>query len=492
MEFPGLGEQFSKTSWHKIKVVVLGDLMLDHYIHGHVSRISPEAPVPVLKHQREQEVLGGAANVGCNLVGLGAKAAVLGVAGDDAAANRLKDLAQQRNIELDIVTDISRPTTAKLRVVAGQQQVVRIDREESRELSIDIRNQLLTKLKVHLEESSALILSDYGKGVISTQIAQSAIEVATAMNVPILVDPKGMSFEKYRGATFITPNSGEFAAICGDENDDISLTTRKAQTLTGELGLQGLIVTLGARGILWATNSEHGHQPALAKEVFDVSGAGDTVISTLAASLGANWDLRDAVYLANMAASIVVGKHGTAPIEAAELEAAASTTDRQVREAFLETHRWDSASELVDYWRAKGERVVFTNGCFDLLHVGHITLLEKAKALGHRLVIGLNSDRSVSELKGQSRPIVEDGNRARVLSALSSVDLVVLFDEDTPIDLIKALKPDILVKGEDYRGKLVVGQAEVESWGGRVELVPLVEGQSTTNLAARSKERLPS
>ena len=226
-------------------------------------------------------MLGGAANVGRNLVGLGAKAAVLGVAGDDAAANRLKDLAQQRNIELDIVTDISRPTTAKLRVVAGQQQVVRIDREESRELSIEIQNQLLTKLKIHLEESAALILSDYGKGVISTQIAQSAIKAATAMNVPILVDPKGMSFEKYRGATFITPNSAEFAAICGDENDDISLTTRKAQTLAGELGLQGLIVTLGARGILWATNSEHGHQPALAKEVFDVSGAGDTVISTL-------------------------------------------------------------------------------------------------------------------------------------------------------------------------------------------------------------------
>jgi D-beta-D-heptose 7-phosphate kinase/D-beta-D-heptose 1-phosphate adenosyltransferase len=468
------------------RILVVGDLMLDVYLWGEVSRISPEAPVPVVRLSRRSETPGGSGNVLLNLAGLGLEVAAAGFVGDDETGSRLVRQLEQAGITTDgVVSWKGRPTIVKTRVIGGHQQMIRIDEEPTTPVSPDDQDRLMEMACHRLEEGlAAIILSDYQKGALSERLCQCLIAEARRRGIPILVDPKGRDFRKYRHATTLTPNRQEFevAAGLGDQSDGAFADA--GHRLRGELGLDFLVVTEGERGITLFDERGAGRFPAVAREVFDVSGAGDTVIATLTAGIVTGLGVDDALALANLAAGIVVGKVGTTPIDRGELldalradAAAAHLQKIFTLEALLRT---------VAQWRARGERIVFTNGCYDLLHVGHVTLLARAQHSGTRLIVGLNTDRSVRALKGDSRPVVNQGDRAQVLASLSSVDAVILFDEDTPLRLIEAIRPDVLVKGGDYSEEQVVGADEVKSWGGTVLLVPLVEGRSTTKMLSRT------
>lgn len=474
-----IARQFANSS-HTI--LVIGDVMLDRYLIGNVNRISPEAPVPVVLLNTRDERAGGAANVAANLTGLGLKAQMLGCIGDDEAGKTLTKLMQTCNIDTQFMMQSAhRPTVAKTRVMSGNQQIVRIDDESSAPFYETENQQLMAQVSLALEtKPSLVILSDYAKGTLNDANSQAIIVACSALNIPVIADTKGRDYSKYRGATAITPNKKETAEACGVDINDNANLLKAAQKLNGFLQTHFIAVTRGEEGISLIQEKTIEHIPATAKQVFDVSGAGDTVISTLAAGLVHGLNAYEALQLANIAAGIVVGKVGTVPVNNAELISTLLQADGKSQADKI----CDKTQLLatVNAWKANKQKIVFTNGCFDLLHAGHVTYLEAAKKTGDKLILGLNTDRSVSALKGPSRPVVHEGDRARVLAALESVDAVILFDEDTPLALIDAIRPDVIVKGDDYTEEQVVGGKEVKAYGGAVKLIPLVLGRSTSNI----------
>lgn len=467
----------------QFKVLVVGDIMLDRYIHGEVDRISPEAPVPVLRHVQRYERAGGAANVAMNLAGLGCHAVLAGFWGNDTEQTELAAILEKAGVDTVGVVTSSLPTISKTRIVGRRQQLLRLD-IESLDAPSAVELQRLQERAVGLvSKVHAVILSDYAKGALSRELCEAVIRAARAANVPVLADPKTPDFSKYTGATTVCPNLGELSLATGVAAHHTEELLAAAKQQLVEHDLQFLTVTMSEKGITLLRRDGVYHSPARAREVFDVSGAGDTVIATLAAGLAGGLAVATMVDLANLAAGIVVGKVGTVPVAAHELVAALTpSSGLSAGEKVLDLPRMVTR---VAEWRASGETIVFTNGCFDLLHVGHITLLEECRRFGSKLVLGLNSDASVCRLKGPSRPIVGERERARVMAALAAVDAVVLFEEDTPLELIGALRPNVLVKGGDYTIETVVGHELVMAAGGRVEIVPTVEGFSTTNLVSR-------
>jgi D-beta-D-heptose 7-phosphate kinase/D-beta-D-heptose 1-phosphate adenosyltransferase len=477
------------SAFSKATIMVLGDVMLDRYLWGEVKRISPEAPVPVVNIRERSDVLGGAGNVAANLKGLGAAPILIGVCGNDENGNKLRRILGEKTIECRLIGDPTRQTITKTRVMGKNQQLFRLDEEDIAILSPETEETLLLEVTNHLESCQAVILSDYGKGLFQTPcFCRKVIEQCREKKIPVFIDPKGKAWERYGGALCVTPNLSELGLVYASEiASDLDAIKQAAQSVCDAYQFETLLLTLGERGMcLVEKKSPPILIPAKAREVYDVSGAGDTVIATLALSVATGFSFKQAAGLANTAAGIVVGKIGTQPILREELEAALKQHDLENRLTVSgKTSSRDAAILQIQAWRAAGDSIVFTNGCYDLLHPGHIDLLKRSKALGDRLVVGLNTDASVRRLKGKTRPILTETDRSAVLGALSSVDLVVLFDEDTPLRLIEALRPDVLVKGADYKIESVVGREVVESCGGRVVLQPLLEGYSTTGIVNR-------
>ena len=471
----------------RLKVLVVGDIMLDRYIVGDVERISPEAPVPVLRHVHRYERPGGAANVAMNLAGLGCRALLAGFWGNDAEQRELAALMKAADIDTRGVVTGTLPTISKTRIVGRTQQMMRLD-VESREAVPGAEMSRLTEQAVALVgEADAVVLSDYAKGALCKELCAAVIAKARAAGKPVLADPKTRDFGKYAGATTVCPNLGELAAATGVESFRTESLLGAGRALVRTNGLEYLVVTMSEKGItvLRGEGERDFYSPARAREVFDVSGAGDTVIATLAAGLAGGLKIETAVELANVAAGVVVGKVGTVPIAAHELISAMTpSAGYSTAEKVLS---WEQLRVRVKNWRESGETIVFTNGCFDILHVGHISLLEECRRFGSKLVLGLNADASISRLKGPERPIVKELERARVMAALGAIDAVVLFGEDTPLELIRAIQPDVLVKGGDYSVETVVGHEDVIAAGGRVEIVPTVQGFSTTNIVNKMK-----
>jgi len=458
----------------KSNILVFGDVMLDIYVSGSVDRVSPEAPVPVLKPFKEEIRLGGAANVALNLSSLGSKVSLIGISGKDSSSTQIFNLLKENKIKNEIVKS-NLPTITKLRLLSSKQQLLRVDNEE--EFTKEDWNFAKKRFdkSIELNSNNLLIISDYGKGTL--QDIPGLIKKAKKFKKIVLVDPKGNNFSKYQGADVITPNFSEFIGEVGAVESEREITS-KANSLIKSLKLGALLVTRGSEGMT-LFNKEKGKVvrsdfPTQAQEVFDVSGAGDTVIASVAAALSTGLDMTSAVKLANIAAGIVVGKSGTAAASIAEIEPHFTGEDLVFSLKEAKKH-----SAML---RKNDKKIVFTNGCFDILHAGHVHYLEQAKELGDELVVGLNSDSSVKTLKGSSRPINNLQQRAKVLSSLKCVDRIVSFTDETPIKLIKEIKPDVLVKGGDYKVKDVVGHKEIKSWGGEVKIIPLVPGLSTTSI----------
>lgn len=480
--------KLSLPSFNKARVLVVGDVMLDRYWHGSTNRISPEAPVPVVKVTDSEDRAGGAANVALNMSALGAKVQLMGVIGKDENGSSLRQRLQAATIKPDLVVSGSCPTMTKLRVISRHQQLIRMDFEEP--VPTQAAKELAERVEAALRSSAktpfgAVILSDYAKG--SLLEVQAMIKAIRQHRIPVFVDPKGSDFQRYRGATLLTPNLHEFEAVVGPCKNEAELV-KKGQTLMKSLQLEALLVTRGEHGmtLLTRANKKSGelHLPARAVEVFDVTGAGDTVISVLAAAVAAGESLEHAVALSNVAAGIVVGKLGTATVSVPELSEALHR-ERGVERGVVSE---DQLAILLKDAKQRGEKVVFTNGCFDILHAGHVSYLEEARKLGDRLVVAINSDSSVRKLKGAGRPINWCEDRMLVLSKLAAVDWVVSFSDDTPERLLKKLKPDVLVKGGDYTVKQVVGAPIVQGYGGEVKVLSLVGNRSTTAIVNRIKK----
>ncbi|MEP0708291.1 MAG: D-glycero-beta-D-manno-heptose-7-phosphate kinase [Parvibaculum sp.] len=467
----------------RARVALAGDVMLDRFVYGEVSRISPEAPIPVLRVGEERVMPGGAGNVARNLAALGARVDFLSVVGDDEAGKELKSALDAEAVTSALTVDPARETTVKMRFVAMGQQVLRVDRETHLPLGNAPTETLIAALTAALDAKDVLVLSDYGKGVLTPAVLAAAISAARGKGLPVVIDPKGRDYARYAGADVVTPNRKELGEATGlpVENDEEIVAAARA--LIMQHGIGAVVVTRAQAGMSVVTADGVTHLKAEAREVFDVSGAGDTVVSTLAAALGSGLSLPEAAALANSAAGIVVGKVGTAVVHGDEL--AAKLRERELSALEAKVAGLESARDIVEAWRARGLSVGFTNGCFDLLHPGHVTLLDKARTLCDRLVVGLNSDQSVKRLKGEDRPVQPEIARATVLAALQSVDLVVIFEEDTPARLIETLRPGLLVKGGDYKVSEIVGADFVQAHGGRVEIVDIVPGFSTTGTIAR-------
>lgn len=461
-------------------VLVVGDVMLDRYWHGATSRISPEAPVPVVRVEQHEDRPGGAANVALNLAALGAPAFLVGVTGTDEAADSLSDSLQAVGVTTRFQRIAGQPTIVKLRVMSRHQQLLRVDFEEAFRTDAVA---LSTDVEALLDQVRVLVLSDYGKGALKNH--QRLIQAARQRGIPVLADPKGKDFAIYRGASLITPNLSEFEAIVGRCTDEADLVAKGQQLMT-ELELGALLVTRGEHGMtLLRPGHSALHLPARAREVFDVTGAGDTVISTLAGAIAAGEELPQAVALANLAAGIVVGKLGTAAISAPELRRAVQREQGSERGVLS----LDQLLLAIEDARAHGEKIVFTNGCFDILHAGHVTYLEQARAQGDRLIVGVNDDGSVTRLKGPGRPINSVDRRMAVLAGLGAVDWVVSFGEDTPERLLTEVRPDVLVKGGDYGVEQVVGADIVKAYGGEVRVLGLVENSSTTAIVEKIRHQ---
>ena len=458
------------------KVLVIGDVMLDRYVQGSVNRISPEAPIPVLKHTDTITKLGGAANVAQNLRDLGCEVMLCSVIGDDSAGEELAKLLAKSGIVGKLVVQKARPTTVKTRFMADGHQMLRLDDETTDTISSESEQSLWREFIPLTKEVDAVVLSDYSKGVLTDTIISMATTFTEGK--PVVVDPKRASFRSYAGATVITPNEKEFwtAFPCYWGNN---INNMLAMLRTSEIGSTSVLVTQSEKGMTLFEQKDNQfvepfHVDAHAKAVVDVCGAGDTVVSTLTACLAIGMSLQEATMKANLAASIVVGKLGVASVTAQELRGAShEITDHVTREA---------AVDIIASWRSRGFTIGFTNGCYDLVHPGHVRMLRKCRDECDRLVVGLNSDASVRRLKGDSRPVQNEEARAAVLSGLSAVDLVVIFDEDTPRELIETLSPDVLMKGADYTVDKVIGADHVLAAGGEVKLIPLEEGHSTSSL----------
>ena len=471
-----------QSGWRETRVLVVGDVMLDQYIWGEVARVSPEAPVPVVRTTMREDRPGGAANVAMNLAGLGASVTLVGFGGGDREQDVLESIAAEAGIATRLTKVAGVATTTKLRILSGHQQMMRVDNESAGGFSTQDYYPLLIDALGALESCGVLILSDYAKGTLTEEVCQSLIQRAKRLHIPILVDPKVPDFARYRGATCICPNRKELALATGRSADDLLELLSAGMDWVRSLELDFMAVTLGENGIAVLERDTSQHVSAIVRQVFDVSGAGDTVIAVLALAVASGVSLKVAAELANVAAGIVVGKVGTVPITKAELVGA--LTEREHAGMLEKVLGLDQLLARVASWRSNGQHLVFTNGCFDILHIGHISLLEEARRKGDRLIVAVNSDSSVRALKGPLRPIVGERERSQILAALSAVDAVVIFSEATPLRLIQAIRPDVLVKGGDYTRDTVVGAREVQAWGGRVELVPLREGISTSRLIA--------
>ena len=469
------------------RMLVVGDLMLDRYLIGDVARISPEAPVPVVRLGRETVSVGGAGNVALNLAGLGVHADVAGWTGDDEPGARLRELLGLAGVRVQGVEVIrGRPTTTKTRVLSGQQQLVRIDDEDVTARPVVERRAWDERIVALLDAGyDSLVISDYNKGVLAEDLCRRLIQRARARGIPVLVDPKGRDYGKYRGATTVTPNETELAATTQVSATDPGELIESAVRLRELLDLDFVTLTRGEAGISLIEAGGTRHVPARAREVFDVSGAGDTAIATLAAGISAGLDAHDAAVLANLAAGIIVGKTGTVPIRQDELLAVLGPAESAPQPLDDKVVTLESAVALVGRWRSEGHEVGFTNGCFDLVHAGHVTYLDWARRHCDRLVVALNTDSSVRALKGDGRPVNAEDARARVLAGLAAVDAVVYFSEPTPLSVIEAVRPDVLIKGEDYAESEIVGAKEVRSWGGHVLRAPLTEGHSSTAMLER-------
>lgn len=455
-------------------ILVLGDLMIDHYLWGSCERISPEAPVQIVDISRETTVLGGAGNVINNLVTLGAKVFVSSVIGDDANGAELLEMLRAVDVDTsNIVMQNGRKTSKKSRIIASSQQVLRYDKESRDSINDDEADKILNSLRNDMRSYDAVILSDYGKGVLSEYLCQGVISLCKKSGIKVLVDPKGSDYSKYKGAYLLTPNKKEAILATKIEIKDRDSLKNALLKLKQECELSISMITLSEEGIA-TYEDEMRIFPTVAKEVFDVTGAGDTVIASIAYALSAGENIDKAASFANLAAGVVVGKIGSATVSLDEIEEYEASLHKSSSDAHIKS--FDEINSIVSRCRKEGKKVVFTNGCFDILHVGHVKYLQEAKSFGDVLIVGLNSDASVKRLKGESRPVNIAEDRAYILAALEAVDFVVPFEEDTPHELIKMIKPDTLVKGGDYKGKIVVG----EEFSGELKLVDFVDGKSTT------------
>ncbi len=472
--------------WPERRLLVVGDVILDKYIWGEVQRISPEAPVPIVRTTHQSNQPGGAANVALNITKLGGQSVLVGFTGGDEDEALLTQSLRANGISSNFVISSGFPTISKLRILGGRQQMLRLDTERLGTRKQEDYTRLLELVFERLPQCHAVVLSDYAKGTLTPDVCQAIIQRARELGIPVLVDPKAADFSRYHGATTICPNLGELTAATGVGTNDLKTVLDAAEAMVTPLDLKFLTVTLSEKGIALVRPGKSFVDPAQARQVFDVSGAGDTVIAVLSLCVASNLEPESSIQLANLAAGVVVGQVGTVPVEKHQLLAALSPEI-----ALHAENKVVTLSELltrVAQWKSNGDHVVFTNGCFDLLHIGHITVLEQSRRFGDRLIVAINSDDSVSRLKGSGRPIVGANERARVLAALSAVDAVVIFDEPTPLQLIVSARPDVIVKGGDYDTDTVVGAREVQSWGGQVRIVPTVEGFSTTGLIARGSK----
>ena len=462
------------------RLLVIGDVMLDRYWHGEASRVSPEAPVPVVKVGNREDRPGGAGNVALNMAALGSAVRLVGIVGNDETGLELLSRLNAAGVYCDFLQSADKPTITKLRVIGQHQQLIRLDFEQEFEAA-DI-NGLQGKVESLIGDSQVMVLSDYGKGAL--QETANLIELGRSKDIPIIVDPKGTNFEKYRGATLLTPNLSEFEAVAGYSNNEEEFVD-KGLRLVKDLNLEAILITRGEHGMtLIRPDSPELHLPARAQEVFDVTGAGDTVISVLAAAMAAGDGLADSTALANLAAGLVVGKLGTAAISGPELRRAVLVE--------LDSGRGVMTAEqlqiAVQDAKAHDEKIVFTNGCFDIVHAGHVGYLAKAKQLGDRLIVAINDDESAHRLKGPGRPINPVERRMAVLAGLEAVDWVVSFSEDTPEPLLEFLQPEILVKGGDYTMDEVVGGDYVNSYGGEVRVLEFLDDCSTSAIMEKMKE----
>ncbi|MGJ0364303.1 D-glycero-beta-D-manno-heptose-7-phosphate kinase [Aliarcobacter cryaerophilus] len=466
----------------KPNILVIGDLMIDHYLWGSCDRISPEAPVQVVNVKKESSVLGGAGNVINNLVALGSVVDVISVIGNDSVANELKSLLEKIDVPTsNLVVENNRKTSKKSRLIASQQQVLRYDMESIDDINENSHKQIIQTLEKNIDKYSSIILSDYGKGVLTTNLTKEIIKIANKNSIKVLVDPKGKDYSKYKGSYTLTPNKKEAMEATNIDIKDESSLIEALKSLKTQCELEVSLITLSEQGIA-IFDDELTIKPTVAREVYDVTGAGDTVIASITFALGNNLDIKDAIYFANLAAGVVVGKIGSA-----------TTTLDEIYEYEYSLHKSNSTSHIKTFDEIKtlssklhnqGKKIVFTNGCFDILHVGHVKYLEVAKSYGDVLILGLNADSSVRKLKGPTRPINTQDDRAYILASLESVDYVVIFEEETPYELIKLIKPHVLVKGGDYEGKEVVGQDIAYE----LKLVQFVDGKSTTNTIKRIQE----
>ena len=464
---------------HSPKILIIGDLMIDHYLWGTCDRISPEAPVQVVNIKSENLTLGGAGNVIKNLNALGAKVDVISVIGDCDTSKELVELLKELKLKtIHLVTQKGRITSRKSRIISDQQQVVRYDRESTDEINNKSQSIIIKTFIEIINNYDLILLSDYGKGVLTYELTQSLISIANKQDKKILVDPKGLDFSKYKGAYLLTPNKKEASEATNILIKDVKSLTLAISSLKEQCNLDFSIVTLSEEGVAIFDNELRIH-PTVAKEVFDVTGAGDTVLASLGFALACNISIDDAVKFANLASGVVVSKIGSATVTLNEiieyeLSLTKTSSDKHIK-------NWNQISSIVSELKNNNKKIVFTNGCFDILHIGHIKYLEAAKNFGDILILGLNSDCSVQKLKGENRPINHQDDRARILASLEVIDYVVIFDEDTPIDLIHLIKPDILVKGGDYEGKEVIGQDIAKE----LKIVKFIDEKSTTNTIER-------
>ena len=475
----------SINSLGKSRVACIGDLMLDRFVYGQVERTSPEAPVPILRTDHDVDMLGGVGNVVRNLVYLGARATLLSVIGDDAVGRRLTGLVgREERVEPYLLVQQGRISTEKTRFVAGCQQLLRTDSETTEAITPRSAERLLGFAREAFAGCDVVVLSDYAKGVFTADLVPRLIEAAREAGRPVVVDPRGPDFGRYAGATVLTPNRTELGVAAGARLETDNAIVDACRRLIARHDVGAILVTRGRDGMtLVSAGGCVAHLKADAREVFDVSGAGDTVVATLAAALGQGMDLNSAARLANAAAGVAVGKTGTAAVSAADLLHATHAGDLSAPKAKIVPLA--AALDATAGWRARGQRVGFTNGCFDLLHPGHVSLLRQARQAADRLIVGLNSDASVRRLKGADRPVQREAARAQVLASLETVDLVVVFTEDTPVQLIEALRPDCLIKGSDYKVAVVVGADIVQSYGGRMLIAEIEPGHSTTGIIRR-------
>ena len=473
------------SSLSDARLLCVGDVMLDRFVYGAVDRISPEAPIPVLRVTREKHMPGGVGNVALNVAALGAAVTLIAVIGRDSAGQELENLLKTEGIVADLVAAPTRQTTVKSRFISANQQVLRVDREETAAIDKITEESILTALGRHIAKAQAIILSDYKKGLLTPRVIEGVIAAARKAGIPVIVDPKDTNFAIYKGATVITPNRKELeaaSAMTCKADDEVRAACMKQ---IAAHGFQAVLATRSQDGMsLVQQTADPLHIPAQVRDIYDVSGAGDTVIAVFATGLAAGMPMQEAARIANAAAGIVVGKPGMATARIDEIEEAL-LQETAVAGHFKKITASKGAADAAERCRVRGKRIGFTNGCFDLLHPGHLSTLQQARAACDFLIVGLNSDASVRRLKGPTRPVQDERARAAVLAALADVDMVVIFEEDTPLELIRAIRPDVLVKGGQYKLEEVVGYEVVTSYGGKIVRAEMADGFSTTNTISK-------